>query len=179
MRKRIYEKEKFVHSSYSIVSRYGFEDFTVKKLATNMQISTQPIYNHFENFQDLKDEVVIELHRNAVRYIERKQPNEVPLYDYPVKMLLYYLKNPTIYQASWEDVNGNPKLMDSLFEAYFLDKLMTNEFRDFDENEKKVLYRKMIMCLLGLYNKMNHSSEREYQTIRKTWVQLMEHFISD
>ena len=61
MRKRIYKREKFIESAYRMVMRYGFENLSAKRLATYMQISTQPIYNQFNNFQEVKDEVVYRL----------------------------------------------------------------------------------------------------------------------
>lgn len=71
MRKRIYKREKFIDSAYRMVIRYGFENLTVKRLATYMQISTQPIYNQFKNFQELKDEVVYYLFHEAIKSTEK------------------------------------------------------------------------------------------------------------
>lgn len=68
--RKIHEKDRFIEAAYRIVSRYGFEELTVKRLSTYLQISTQPIYLNFKGIQEVKDEVIKRMFKETVYSIK-------------------------------------------------------------------------------------------------------------
>ena len=174
MRKRIYKREKFIGASYQMVMRYGFENLTAKRLATYMQISTQPIYNQFKSFQELKDEVVYHLFHIAITSCENCYNTDQPLVCFPIKLIKYYCENPQIYYLSWKETTGNTKLMYQLYQTFFLKYLLFGQyFNDKAEKEKIEMFAKLAILMLGLIEKCQmdiHFSERDIEVVWKDMV---------
>lgn len=169
MIRKIHEKDKFIEAAYRIVSRYGFEELTVKRLSTYLQISTQPVYLNFKGIQEVKDEVIKRMYIETVYSIKTNINKEDLLHSAVVQLVEYYLANPNIYQACWLDVNGNPVLTYQLFENIFISRLLTNEgFNELTEDHKKHLFRRIIFVLLGMMQYVSiqtASSEEEIEQL--------------
>ena len=177
MRKRIYKREKFIDSAYRMVIRYGFENLTVKRLATYMQISTQSIYNQFKNFQELKDEVVYYLFHEAIKSTEKKFNDDRHLVYFPIKIVKYYCENPQKYYLSWQDTMGNPKLMYQLYETFFLKYLFIGEyFNDKVEFEKKEIFSKLAISMLRLIEKAKIDEYLTEKNIEAIWKDIVKKY---
>lgn len=178
MRKRIYKREKFIESAYRMVMRYGFANLSAKRLATYMQISTQPIYNHFKNFQDVKDEIVYRLFHESITSTKKCCDDHHPLECFPVKIIKYYLKNPQKYYLSWQDTSGNPKLMYQLFETFFLKYLLIGKyFNDMDEVAKKAVFSKLMISILGIIEKCQIDDFLIDEDINAVWQDIVKKYI--
>ena len=181
--RKIHEKDKFIEAAYRIVSRYGFEELTVKRLSTYLQISTQPVYLNFKGIQEVKDEAIKRMYIETVYSIKTNINKEDLLHSAVVQLVEYYLANPNIYQACWLDVNGNPVLTYQLFENIFISRLLTNEgFNELTEDHKKQLFRRIIFVLLGMMQYVSiqtASSEEEIEQLSASMLNdlLPEHSI--
>ena len=54
-----YSKEEVVQVAYEIVKEEGIEGINARKIAKKLNASVHPIFNHFENIEELK-RVVLE-----------------------------------------------------------------------------------------------------------------------
>ena len=180
MRKRIYKREKFIESPYRMVMRYGFENLSAKRLATYMQISTQPIYNQFNNFQEVKDEVVYRLFHESITSTKKCREEHHPLVCFPVKIIKYYLINPQKYYLSWQDTSGNPKLMYQLYENFFLKYLLVGRcFYENDEDAKKVIFSKLMISILGIIEKSQMDEDLTEEEIEAVWLDMVKKYIEN
>lgn len=149
--RKVHEKDKFIEAAYRIVSRYGFEELTVKRLSTYLQISTQPIYLNFKGIQEVKDEVIKQMFKETIYSIRTNINKEDVIHSAVAQLMEYYLANPNIYQACWLDVNGNPTLTYQLFENIFVSRLLTNGgFDELTDEQKKLQYCRIIFVLFGM-----------------------------
>ena len=141
MIRKIHEKDKFIEAAYRIVSRYGFEELTVKRLSTYLQISTQPVYLNFKGIQEVKDEVIKRMYIETVYSIKTNINKEDLLHSAVVQ----------------------------LFENIFISRLLTNEgFNELTEDHKKQLFRKIIFVFLGMMQYVSiqtASSEEEIEQL--------------
>lgn len=173
--RKIHEKDRFIEAAYRIVSRYGFEELTVKRLSTYLQISTQPIYLNFKGIQEVKDEVIKLMFKETVYSMRTNIKKEDLLHSAVVQLVEYYLANPNIYRACWLDVNGNPVLTYQLFENIFLFRLLTNEgFSELTEEEKKQLFRRIIFVLLGMMHYVSIQTASSEEEIEQLCAKMLE-----
>lgn len=178
--RKIHEKDKFIEAAYRIVSRYGFEELTVKRLSTYLQISTQPIYLNFKGIQEVKDEVIKRMFKEAIFSLRTNINKEDLLHSAVVQLVEYYLAKPKIYQASWLDVNGNPTLTYQLFENIFLFRLLTNEgFSELTEEEKKQLFRRIIFVLLGMMQYVSIQTASSEEEIEQLSAKMLEDLLPE
>ncbi len=178
--RKIHEKDRFIEAAYRIVSRYGFEELTVKRLSTYLQISTQPIYLNFKGIQEVKDEVIKRMFKETVYSMRTNINKEDLLHSAVVQLVEYYLANPNIYQACWLDVNGNPVLTYQLFENIFLFRLLTNEgFSELTEEEKKQLFRRIIFVLLGMMQYVSIQTASSEEEIEQLSAKMLEDLLPE
>lgn len=178
--RKIHEKDRFIEAAYRIVSRYGFEELTVKRLSTYLQISTQPIYLNFKGIQEVKDEVIKRMFKETVYSMRTNIKKEDLLHSAVVQLVEYYLANPNIYQACWLDVNGNPVLTYQLFENIFLFRLLTNEgFSELTEEEKKHLFRRIIFVLLGMMQYVSIQTASSEEEIEQLSAKMLEDLLPE
>lgn len=178
--RKIHEKDRFIEAAYRIVSRYGFEELTVKRLSTYLQISTQPIYLNFKGIQEVKDEVIKRMFKETVYSMRTNINKEDLLHSAVVQLVEYYLANPNIYQACWLDVNGNPVLTYQLFENIFLFRLLTNEgFSELTEEEKKQLFRRIIFVLLGMMQYVSIQTALSEEEIEQLSAKMLEDLLPE
>ncbi len=178
--RKIHEKDRFIEAAYRIVSRYGFEELTVKRLSTYLQISTQPIYLNFKGIQEVKDEVIKRMFKETVYSMRTNINKEDLLHSAVVQLVEYYLANPNIYQACWLDVNGNPVLTYQLFENIFLFRLLTNEgFSELTEEEKKQLFRRIICVLLGMMQYVSIQTALSEEEIEQLSAKMLEDLLPE
>lgn len=180
MIRKIHEKDKFIEAAYRIVSRYGFEELTVKRLSTYLQISTQPVYLNFKGIQEVKDEVIKRMYIETVYSIKTNINKEDLLHSAVVQLVEYYLANPNIYQACWLDVNGNPVLTYQLFENIFISRLLTNEgFNELMEDHKKQLFRRIIFVLLGMMQYVSIQTASSEEEIEQLCAKMLEDLLPE
>lgn len=178
--RKIHEKDRFIEAAYRIVSRYGFEELTVKRLSTYLQISTQPIYLNFKGIQEVKDEVIKRMFKETVYSMRTNIKKEDLLHSAVVQLVEYYLANPNIYQACWLDVNDNPVLTYQLFENIFLFRLLTNEgFSELTEEEKKQLFRRIIFVLLGMMQYVSIQTASSEEEIEQLSAKMLEDLLPE
>ena len=178
--RKIHEKDRFIEAAYRIVSRYGFEELTVKRLSTYLQSSTQPIYLNFKGIQEVKDEVIKRMFKETVYSMRTNINKEDLLHSAVVQLVEYYLANPNIYQACWLDVNGNPVLTYQLFENIFLFRLLTNEgFSELTEEEKKQLFRRIIFVLLGMMQYVSIQTASSEEEIEQLSAKMLEDLLPE
>ena len=178
--RKIHEKDRFIEAAYRIVSCYGFEELTVKRLSTYLQISTQPIYLNFKGIQEVKDEVIKRMFKETVYSMRTNINKEDLLHSAVVQLVEYYLANPNIYQACWLDVNGNPVLTYQLFENIFLFRLLTNEgFSELTEEEKKQLFRRIIFVLLGMMQYVSIQTASSEEEIEQLSAKMLEDLLPE
>ena len=178
--RKIHEKDKFIEAAYRIVSRYGFEELTVKRLSTYLQISTQPVYLNFKGIQEVKDEVIKRMYKETVYSMRTNIKKEDLLHSAVVQLVEYYLANPNIYQACWLDVNGNPVLTYQLFENIFISRLLTNEgFNELTEDHKKHLFRRIIFVLLGMMQYVSIQTASSEEEIEQLCAKMLEDLLPE
>lgn len=159
MRTQIYKKEEMIHEACNIVLEGGFEKLTARKLADNLNCSTQPIYLQYKNMHDLKNSVIDVLWNRMVKKCNRIARSLVLNDDieyenyvrFTAALVKISLKNRDIYRALWIDEKGDSVYLFQLFEELYVGQLFNiPEFASLSKVDKKKLHFKLMMAVQGL-----------------------------
>jgi len=155
-------------TAFSMTKEYGFEAVTARKLAEQLNCSTQPIFRAYENMDELKCDLFYMSADYFANHMLRKKSRTQPLY---LTMGMAYIelavkeKNLFSLIASVEDYGGDP-LGDAIVgddSANILDKLPDAD--DFSDKQRRELFAMVSMFTHGVASMVAsnriHMSDKE------------------
>lgn len=110
-----FKREEIVEAAMRVVSQKGIESLTAQELRTELKCSASPIFTVFDTMKEIQEEVRIA----AMRYFEEFAVTDMP--DIPIfkqvgmKMVLFGLKEPKLYQLLFMQENKNAVTFDDVF----------------------------------------------------------------
>jgi len=72
------DKQQIIEKAYEIVRSEGYPSLTARRLAKELNCSTQPIYQSFADMKELKDELIKRAQINMLRYITNTSDKDLP-----------------------------------------------------------------------------------------------------
>lgn len=72
-------KQQIIDKAFEIVCNEGYEALTARRLAKELNISTQPIYQAFSDMKELKMELITKAQEKMMGYIKENSDKSLPL----------------------------------------------------------------------------------------------------
>ena len=104
-----YSKEEVVQVAYEIVKEEGIEGINARKIAKKLNASVHPIFNHFENIEELKKAVVEKIVETYHSYMISGKGKE----KYYKEMGLSYIKFAKDFPQFFKIMFMNPTKLDA------------------------------------------------------------------
>ena len=104
-----YSKEEVVQVAYEIVKEEGIEGINARKIAKKLNASVHPIFNHFENIEELKKVVLEKIIKTYDSYMTSGKGKE----KYYKEMGLSYIKFAKDFPQFFKIMFMNPSKLDA------------------------------------------------------------------
>lgn len=104
-----YSKEDVIRVAYEIVKEEGFEGMNSRKIAKKLNSSVHPIFNHFENIEELKKSVLEKIVETYHTYMVSGKGKE----KYYKQMGLSYIKFAKDFPQFFKIMFMNPTKLDT------------------------------------------------------------------
>lgn len=176
-----FSKEEIVEAALRIVSQKGVEGLTARELGNTLGSSARPIFTVFRNMEELEEEVGRTALLRFEEYAEQPIPG-IPLFkQVGMKMVLFGVKEPKLYQllfmreneeeGSFEELYGKlGKTADRCIRAIQEDYALSEE-------EARLLFENVWIYTFGVgalcATKVCHFSEQEIGQLLTTEFQAM------
>jgi len=121
-------RSQLTKAAYKIVSKKGYNNFTIKQIAREAKLSTGLVHYYFKNKQDLLLNLLKEMNKNVKKYLNeglRNLNNPVDKLDLFISQAFELIKNEKNYFYVlfdfWAQTNRNERMRSSnikLFQSY-------------------------------------------------------------
>lgn len=102
-RKKTILKSQILETAYQVVKTEGFEGFTARNIAKQMDCSTQPIYLEFKSMDDLRHELVVKIKSYINETIYEKKRTEEALLNMCLNYIHFAKDEPVFFKALFFD----------------------------------------------------------------------------
>lgn len=110
-----FTKEEIVEAALQIVSQKGSEGLTARELGNALGSSARPIFTVFRNMEELEEEVSRTALLRFGEYAEEPMPG-IPLFKKAgMKMVLFGVKEPKLYQLLFMRENESGSSFEELY----------------------------------------------------------------
>lgn len=110
-----FTREEIVEVALKLVSEKGVENLTARELGNKLGSSARPIFTAFDGMKELLDEVRL----SAMRLFEEMQiekSGNMPIFkQVGMKMVLFGIKEPKLYQLLFMQENENATSFEDIF----------------------------------------------------------------
>jgi AcrR family transcriptional regulator len=162
-RKGLFTKEQIIDAAFAIVDQEGFDHLTVRKIASALNSSVAPIYVNFVDIHELKQEVVREINRVALKLAKQTQTGN-PLKDIGAASIRFAFQHPKLFQDyifGKFEFEGNNKMNEFVLNSIKEDR----ELSSLSEKEISEYLEKIRIYQTGLSimatNQFNHYLEED------------------
>lgn len=105
-RKESVSKQMIEESAYALLQEEGIENVTARKLAAKIGCSTQPIFRHFANMEELWDALFYTAHmRFAKFYLESPSKSMVPFVNLGLIYIRFAQEESMLFRMLFLDEN--------------------------------------------------------------------------
>lgn len=110
-----FTREEVVQAALNVVSRKGAEALTAQELRTELNCSASPIFTLFNTMKEIQEEVRIAAMRRFEAYTEAGMEDMPNFKQIGMKMVLFGMHEPKLYQLLFMRENKEVKSFDDLF----------------------------------------------------------------
>ncbi len=176
-----FKKEEIVAAAMEIVSEKGIESLTAQELRNILKCSASPIFTVFNTMKEIQDEVRIAAMKRFEQY-ELATVANMPIFkQVGMKMVMFGVQEPKLYQLLFMQEHGNAVTFDDVFgelgdtakiciDAIEKDYALTAE-------QAKLLFENVWIYTFGVgalcATKVCHFSEEELSQMLTTEFQAM------
>ncbi|MDN6640238.1 MAG: TetR/AcrR family transcriptional regulator [Tetragenococcus sp.] len=151
MRHKVYTREHILKAAYDLIEREGFSNFTARNVATQMGVSTQPIYLEFKNMEDLKQSLIEAILKELTKKVFSVEHTGDKLIDISINYIDFAQKNPRLFMAMYLDEKGGGKTTYDHSYSFFKEStLQQKEYKDLTDEYIKALFHATWITLTGL-----------------------------
>lgn len=140
-RKKTIMKSSILDTAYEVVRTEGFDGFTARNIAKEMNCSTQPIYLEFKNMDDLKKELLVRIKAHLTETIYAQERMSKPILNDALNYIYFAKEEPTFFKALYLENRLDAKQMYAISHDVLLDSFEEdNEIKELKKNEKEKLF---------------------------------------
>ena len=147
-----YTREEMVEAAVRVVRKKGIDALTAKALASELGVSTQPVFTCFHTIEEAKREVRTAAERVYDRYVEDGLRMKVPFLGVGMQYIHFAKEEPQLYRllflATSED--GSSSVMDALHHSQNLVRESLQETYHIDAQTANRYYRDMWLVVHSL-----------------------------
>lgn len=100
-RKKTIMKNDILNAAVNLAMRDGFQNFTARKIADELNCSTQPLYLEFECMDDLKRQSIKKIQAYLLKQVFSKHYHDDPLIDIDLAYIHFACEKPMLYRTLW------------------------------------------------------------------------------
>jgi AcrR family transcriptional regulator len=100
-RKKTIMKNDILNAAVNLAMRDGFQNFTARKIADELNCSTQPLYLEFECMDDLKHQSIIKIQSYLQKHVFNQHYHDDPLIDLDLAYIHFACEQPMLYRTLW------------------------------------------------------------------------------
>lgn len=124
-------QEQIILTAIALIAREGYKNLTIKKLASELNLSEAALYRHFVNKEDLLLSIMHyfeDISRNVLQEIQKTKLN-------PLEKIHFFIIN------RYELFTSNPDLAQVMFsdELFYYDPVFFKQFQKISSNHREVL----------------------------------------
>lgn len=111
-----YSREEMIEAAVRVVRQKGIDALTAKALASELGVSTQPVFTCFHTIEEAKHEVRIAAERVYDNYVEEGLCMKVPFLGVGMQYIHFAKEEPQLYRLLFLMANeeGNSSVMNAL-----------------------------------------------------------------
>ncbi len=147
-----YTREEMVEAAVRVVREKGIDALTAKALASELGVSTQPVFTCFHTIEEARREVRTAAERVYDRYVEYGLRMKVPFLGVGMQYIHFAKEEPQLYRllflATSED--GSSSVMDALHHSQNLVRESLQETYHIDAQTADRYYRDMWLVVHSL-----------------------------
>lgn len=124
-------QEQIILTAIALIAREGYKNLTIKKLASELNLSEAALYRHFVNKEDLLLSIMHyfeDISRNVLQELQKTKLN-------PLEKVHFFIMN------RYELFTSNPDLAQVMFsdELFYYDPVFFKQFQKISMNHREVL----------------------------------------
>ena len=147
-----YTREEMVEAAVRVVREKGIDALTAKALASELGVSTQPVFTCFHTIEEAKREVRTAAERVYDRYVEDGLRMKVPFLGVGMQYIHFAKEEPQLYRLLFltTSEDGSSSVMDALHHSQNLVRESLQETYHIDAQTANRYYRDMWLVVHSL-----------------------------
>jgi hypothetical protein len=105
-----FKKENIRKMAFKIVHAEGPSSFNVRRLATTLNCSTQPIFSSYKNVEEIWDDILSDSLHYFDDYMKKSFLGKNVLQEYCNQMVNFYLSETHLFETLFGKFSGNEKV---------------------------------------------------------------------
>ena len=140
-RKKTIMKSSILDTAYEVVRAEGFDGFTARNIAKEMNCSTQPIYLEFKNMDDLKKELLVRIKAHLTESIYAQERMKKPILNDALNYLYFAKEEPVFFKALYLENRLDAKKIHAISHDVVLDSFEEDdEIKELKKSEKEKFF---------------------------------------
>ena len=147
-----YTREEMVEAAVRVVQEKGIDALTAKALASELGVSTQPVFTCFHTIEEAKREVRSAAERVYDKYVEEGLRMKVPFLGVGMQYIHFAKEEPQLYRLLFLTTNeeGNSSVMDTLYHSQELVRESLQQTYHIDAQSADRYFRDMWLVVHSL-----------------------------
>ena len=147
-----YTREEMIEAAVRVVRKKGIDALTAKALASELGVSTQPVFTCFHTIEEAKREVLTAAERVYDRYVEDGLRMKVPFLGVGMQYIHFAKEEPQLYRLLFltTSEDGSSSVMDALHHSQNLVRESLQETYHIDAQTANRYYRDMWLVVHSL-----------------------------
>lgn len=147
-----YTREEMVEAAMCVVREKGIDALTAKALASELGVSTQPVFTCFHTIEEAKREVRIAAEHVYDRYVEEGLCMKVPFLGVGMQYIHFAKEEPQLYRLLFltTSEDGSSSVMDALHHSQNLVRESLQQTYHIDAQTADRYYRDMWLVVHSL-----------------------------
>ena len=114
-----FSREEILNEAFEIVRKKGLHALSARRIAKNLNSSTQPIYREFESMKQLEAEVIARAREYAVAYFLRNEEGEEPFLSIGLRYVKFAQEEQELFRLLYMSKHGQGgfSVLNTPFEA--------------------------------------------------------------
>lgn len=150
-RKKTIMKSSILDTAYEVVRTEGFDGFTARNIAKEMNCSTQPIYLEFKNMDDLKKELLVRIKAHLTETIYVQERIEKPVLNDALNYLYFAKEESVFFKALYLENRLDAEQIFAISHDVVLDSFENDEkTKELSKSEKEKFFSLFWASVHGL-----------------------------
>lgn len=153
------KREDIINAAFEIAEESGLNGISARLIAQKINASQVPIYRHFKNIEEVKEEVIERAKRLMLEYSEKEYTNSMFL-NMGVGFVLFSRDHRKLFEA----ISSSRDLNDYFLDTFAERMKVAQDYSNMDREDRRDLVDKCYIAALGLAEAIAKGVARESTT---------------